>query len=308
MVGRSGAGKSTLASVAGRLIDADEGEITLDGLAVGRLAPHALRDAIVYAFERPALFGETPFEAISFGAFEPSREQVLSATRDSRATAFLARLPRGMQTPLDETPMSGGERQRLEGWHAPAGRRTWEPRPLARPGRSDRHRRWVPENLGPGRQIDSQDNPKRRQPTRRSGRDPGAPDPTRTSPQDHASRAGSTIHTLPADSVRQRAAPTARVATPRSSNFGHVLPRPGGPWPRASAAGRGSALRRGQMASAGHQNGTRWASSPWRVDGSSRPERMRQNWTASRVWTWGVVAPPQVYVPPAGPVKLSVNA
>ena len=68
VVGRSGAGKSTLASLAGRLIDPDEGEITLDGLALRPLTPHALRDAIVYAFERPALFGETPLAAISFGS------------------------------------------------------------------------------------------------------------------------------------------------------------------------------------------------------------------------------------------------
>jgi len=40
----------------------------------------------------------------------------------------------------------------VEGWHAPAGRRTREPRPLPRLGRSDRHRRWMP-GLGPGRQA-----------------------------------------------------------------------------------------------------------------------------------------------------------
>ena len=113
VVGRSGAGKSTLASLAGRLIDPDEGEITLDGVALPRLAPRALRDAVVYAFERPALFGQTPFEAISFGAFSPSREQVQAAAIQSRAAAFLARLPGGMQTPLDKVPMSGGEVQRL---------------------------------------------------------------------------------------------------------------------------------------------------------------------------------------------------
>jgi hypothetical protein len=44
-----------------------------------------------------------------------------------------------------------------EGWHAPAGRRTCEPRPLPRPGRSDRQRGWVPGTLDPGRQIVSQD-------------------------------------------------------------------------------------------------------------------------------------------------------
>jgi hypothetical protein len=67
---------------------------------------------------------------------------------------------------------------RLKGWHAPAGRRTREPPPLVQAGQI----RPAPpvgarKNLGPGRQIDSQDNPRRRQPIRRSGRDPG-PDRT----------------------------------------------------------------------------------------------------------------------------------
>ncbi len=113
VVGRSGAGKSTLAGLAGRLIDPDEGEVILDGFLLPELTRRALRDAVVYAFERPALFGETPFEAISFGSSRPTREQVLAAARDSRAAAFLTRLPGGIQTPLDETPMSGGEVQRL---------------------------------------------------------------------------------------------------------------------------------------------------------------------------------------------------
>src|SRR5690242_18901661 len=39
-----------------------------------------------------------------------------------------------------------------EGWRAPAGRRTWEPRPLAQPGRSNRQRRWVP-GAGPGLHV-----------------------------------------------------------------------------------------------------------------------------------------------------------
>ncbi len=55
--------------------------------------------------------------------------------------------------------------------------------------------------LGPGLQIVSQDNPKRRQPTRRSGRDPGSRPYARIQ-SNQESRAGSTIHTLPADSAR----------------------------------------------------------------------------------------------------------
>jgi ATP-binding cassette subfamily B protein len=90
VVGRSRSGKSTLASLAGRLIDPDWGEITLDGLALRQLTRAALRDAIVYAFERPLLIGQTPFEAISFGAFEPSRDQVLAAAAHSQASRSLA--------------------------------------------------------------------------------------------------------------------------------------------------------------------------------------------------------------------------
>jgi ATP-binding cassette subfamily B protein len=113
VVGESGAGKSTLAGLAGRLIDPDEGAVTLDGVNLRCLSRAALREAVVYAFERPALFGRTPFEAISFGAWQPAPQQVLSAAEGSRALAFLDRLPRGMDTPLDQAPMSGGELQRL---------------------------------------------------------------------------------------------------------------------------------------------------------------------------------------------------
>lgn len=113
IVGRSGAGKSTLASLAGRLLDPDQGEVFLDGIPLRELSRAGVRSAIVHAFERPALFGATPEDAISFGAFAPARGDVLAAARDSRADAFLARLPHGMASPLRETPLSGGERQRL---------------------------------------------------------------------------------------------------------------------------------------------------------------------------------------------------
>ena len=42
-----------------------------------------------------------------------NRARVLSAARDASAYEFLQRLPEGLDTPLDEAPMSGGEIQRL---------------------------------------------------------------------------------------------------------------------------------------------------------------------------------------------------
>jgi ATP-binding cassette subfamily B protein len=113
VVGRSGAGKSLFAALAGRLLDPDAGEVTLDGVSVARLDRTELRRAVVYAFDRPALFGRTPREAIAFGVSHPAAARVLSAARDASAYEFLQRLPEGLDTPLDEAPMSGGEIQRL---------------------------------------------------------------------------------------------------------------------------------------------------------------------------------------------------
>ena len=61
----------------------------------------------------------------------------------------------------------------LKGWHAPAGRRTREPRPLAQDGQIRPARRWVPQKPGTRPAERSEGQPKRRQPIRRSGRDPG---------------------------------------------------------------------------------------------------------------------------------------
>ncbi|GII76314.1 ABC transporter ATP-binding protein [Sphaerisporangium rufum] len=110
VVGRSGSGKSLLAAAAGRLADPDRGEVLLDGVPLRRLGRSALRGAVGYAFERPVLFGATVGEAITVdrpaGTAGP-------AARAAAADAFIRRLPRGYDTPLDAAPMSGGERQRI---------------------------------------------------------------------------------------------------------------------------------------------------------------------------------------------------
>jgi hypothetical protein len=90
----------------------------------------------------------------------------------------------------------------VEGWHAPAGRRTWEPRSLARPGRSDRQRRWVPREPGPGRHVESEDN-QRRQPISRSGRDPGHRPYAQTKPK--LRKQGRSTYPHPPCRIRARA-------------------------------------------------------------------------------------------------------
>jgi ATP-binding cassette subfamily B protein len=113
VVGPSGAGKTLLAAVAGRLIDPDEGEVLLDGMALARMSRQSLRTAIAYGFERPVLFGGTMADAIAFGPREPALTEVVGAAEAAQAHRFIERLPHGYDTALADAPMSGGERQRV---------------------------------------------------------------------------------------------------------------------------------------------------------------------------------------------------
>lgn len=118
VVGRSGAGKSVLAALAARLREPDEGKVLLDGVPMGELSHQALRAAVGCAFERPVLVGGTVADSIGIGL---GRDRVQAAARATHAHEFVSRLPHGYDTPLGDTPMSGGEAQRLglaRAWHA----------------------------------------------------------------------------------------------------------------------------------------------------------------------------------------------
>ncbi|MFE7774036.1 ATP-binding cassette domain-containing protein [Streptomyces sp. NPDC057445] len=113
LVGRSGAGKSVLAALAGRLADPDGGTVLLDGVPLPEAEQGVLRREVGYAFERPALFGGTVGEAIAFGPYEPSGDEVVAAARAAGADLFVRRLPGAYSTELADAPLSGGEAQRL---------------------------------------------------------------------------------------------------------------------------------------------------------------------------------------------------
>jgi ATP-binding cassette, subfamily B, bacterial RamA/AmfB len=113
VVGRSGAGKSLLAAAAGRLVDPEQGQVLLDGVTLAELSREQLRSAVGFAFERPALVGDTIAEAIDFGPRGGTEATIRQAAAMARADTFIERLPQGYSTELAAAPLSGGELQRL---------------------------------------------------------------------------------------------------------------------------------------------------------------------------------------------------
>src|SRR5215467_7966739 len=89
----------------------------------------------------------------------------------------------------------------VEGWHAPAGRPDLEPRPLTQARQIRPAAPVGAKNLGPGRQIVSQDSPDG---VSRLGGQAGTQAPTRRPHHRETTEAGpgSTTHILPADSAR----------------------------------------------------------------------------------------------------------
>ncbi|MGW4700643.1 ATP-binding cassette domain-containing protein, partial [Streptomyces sp. NPDC004285] len=120
VVGRSGAGKSTLAAVAGRLTDPDAGSVLLDGVDLAELSRSELRGAASYAFARPVFDGgatPTVGAALAAGTGPAGGPAATASVRDAATAAcadtFVRLLPLGYDTPVDGSPLSGGETQRL---------------------------------------------------------------------------------------------------------------------------------------------------------------------------------------------------
>ena len=112
VVGRSGAGKSTLAGVLGGLLPPDAGQVRLAGRPLDPSRPEELRAVFGYAFARPARHGAPVAEAVGYGSWA-GESAVRSACRTAQVDEVVVRLPEGYRTRLTETPLSGGEAQRL---------------------------------------------------------------------------------------------------------------------------------------------------------------------------------------------------
>jgi ATP-binding cassette subfamily B protein len=115
LVGPSGSGKSTIADLLLRLLDPDEGTVTLDGHDLRDIALEDLRRHVVLVDQSPFVFHTSVAENIRYARPDATDEEVRDAARAAGLDGFVARLPDGYATVVGErgAAVSAGERQRI---------------------------------------------------------------------------------------------------------------------------------------------------------------------------------------------------
>ena len=114
LVGRTGAGKSTLVNLIPRILEADKGQVLIDGTDVRRIPLALLRRSVGYASQDTFLFSTTLRENVGFGVHDASEEQLVHAVDVSRLSKDLEQFPNGLETIIGErgVSLSGGQKQR----------------------------------------------------------------------------------------------------------------------------------------------------------------------------------------------------
>ena len=115
IVGPTGSGKSTLTKLMQRLYTPSSGEILLDGIDITQVDPAWLRRQLGVVLQENFLFKQTVHENIALARPDMTRAEVMFVARLAGADEFIAKLPQGYDTPIEErgANLSGGQRQRM---------------------------------------------------------------------------------------------------------------------------------------------------------------------------------------------------
>ncbi len=115
IVGPTGAGKSTLLGLAARLREVTAGAVRIDGVDVRDLELKDLRARIAFVAQDLFLFTGTVLDNVRLFDPQIGEARVWQALETVGAAEFVRRLPKGLQSPVEErgSTFSQGERQLL---------------------------------------------------------------------------------------------------------------------------------------------------------------------------------------------------
>lgn len=115
IVGASGSGKSTLAKLLQRFYVPQHGRVCVDGVDLAHVNPIWVRRQIGVVLQENLLFNRTIHDNIAITSPYITRDKVIEVAKLAGAHEFIAELPLGYDTVIEErgANLSGGQRQRV---------------------------------------------------------------------------------------------------------------------------------------------------------------------------------------------------
>lgn len=115
LVGSSGGGKSTLMDLIPRFIEAQSGNILIDGENIKSLKTNSLRALMGVVNQESILFNDSIFNNIAFAKPNATQQQVEAAAKIANAHNFILQTEEGYQTNIGDRgiKLSGGQKQRI---------------------------------------------------------------------------------------------------------------------------------------------------------------------------------------------------
>jgi ATP-binding cassette subfamily B protein len=115
IVGPTGAGKSTISRVLFKFYNPKEGSIYINNININKVSQESLRKIIGVVPQDTVLFNDTIYYNIVYGNTDATKEEVISAAKNSDIHNFISTLPDGYETIVGERglKLSGGEKQRV---------------------------------------------------------------------------------------------------------------------------------------------------------------------------------------------------
>ena len=115
ITGRTGSGKSTVLQLAMRMMDPQEGRVSLDGTPLPEWDLDAMKQDLGYVPQDVFLFSDTIGNNIAFGQGDANEQQVRQAAQDADVRQDIDGFEHGFNTMLGErgVNLSGGQKQRI---------------------------------------------------------------------------------------------------------------------------------------------------------------------------------------------------
>jgi len=115
ILGPTGSAKSTLVQLIPRLYDVSAGTLKVGGVDVRRYDLDTLRQAVAMVLQKNELFSGTVRDNLRWGNLDATDQQLGEACRTACADEFIAAMPQGYDTVIEQggTNVSGGQKQRL---------------------------------------------------------------------------------------------------------------------------------------------------------------------------------------------------